>query len=147
VRYKQGKVNAISVLAVSPKRKRLALYVQFRTCNLNGVEVVRFLKHLLRHLPGPIVLLWDRSPIHRRQLVQDFLQRHPRVHLAYFPAYAPELNPAEYVWNRADDALANSAPQATKELHTWLRSSLRKLKSSQSLLWSCLYASDLPWTR
>jgi hypothetical protein len=24
---------------------------------------------------------------------------------------------------------------------------MRKLQSSQSLLWSCIYASDLPWTR
>jgi len=147
VRYKQGKVNALSALAVSPKRKRLALYVQFHTCNLTGVEVKSFLKHLLSQLQGPIVLLWDRGTIHRRRLVQEFLRQHPRVQEEYFPAYAPELNPAEYVWNRADDALANSAPQDEKDLKRLLGSSLRKLKSSQPLLWSCIYASDLPWTR
>jgi hypothetical protein len=43
--------------------------------------------------------------------------------------------------------LANSAPQNEKELTHRLRSSIRNLTSSQSLLWSCIYASDLPWTR
>lgn len=145
--YKQGRINALNALAVSPKRQRVALYVQFHRRTLRGEEVVEFLQQLLHPLRGPVVLLWDRSPIHRRKLVQDFLQRRPRVHPEYFPAYAPELNPAEYVWNRADDALANGTPHNEQELTRRLRSSMCKLKASQSLLWSCIYASDLPWTR
>lgn len=145
--YKQGRVNAFNALAVSPKRRSVALYIQFHRRTLRGEEVAEFLKQLLRHVRGPLVLLWERGPIHRRTLVQDFLHRHPRVHPEYFPAYAPELNPAEYVWNRADDALANGTPQNELELTRRLRASMRKLNSSQSLLWSCIYASDLPWTR
>jgi len=57
--------------------------------------VVELLQQLLHQLRGPVVLLWDRGPIPRRKLVQDFLPRRPRVHAEYFPAYAPELNPAE----------------------------------------------------
>lgn len=106
-----------------------------------------FLKSLLRHLRGPVVLLWDRGPIHRRQLVQDFLHRYPRVQAEYFPAYAPELNPAEFVCTRVDDTLANGTPRNEQELTRRLRSSVQKLKASQSLLCSCIYASDLPWTR
>ena len=131
--YKQGRVNAFNALAVSPQRKRVALYVQFHRRTLRGEEVVEFLKQLLRHLRGPLILLWDRGPIHRRTLVQDFLRRHPRVHPEHFPAYAPELNPAEYVWNRADDALANGTPQDKQDLTRRLRSSMRKLQSTQSL--------------
>jgi transposase len=145
--YKQGRVNAFNAVAVSPKHYHLALYVQFHQRTLRGEEVVGFLKPLLRHLRGPVLLLWDRGPIHRRRLVQDFLRRYPRVHAEYFPAYAPELNPAEYVWTRADAALANGTPRNEQELTRRLRSSMRKLNASQSLLWSCIYASDLPWTR
>jgi transposase len=145
--YKQGRVNAFNAVVVSPQRKHLALYAQFHRRTLRGEEVVGFLTPLLRHLRGPVVLLWDRGPIHRRQLVQEFLHRYPRVQAEYFPAYAPELNPAEYVWNRVDNALANGTPQNEQELTRHLRSSMRKLNSSQSLLWSCIYASDLPWTR
>jgi transposase len=145
--YKQGRVTALNAVAVSPKRKRVALYVQFHRRTLRGEEVVEFLRQLLSQLRGPVVLLWDRGPIHRRQLVQDFLHRRPRVHPEYFPAYAPELNPAEYVWNRVDTALANGTPRNEHELTQRLRSSMNKLKASQSLLWSCIYASDLPWSR
>lgn len=67
--------------------------------------------------------------------------------MEYFPAYAPELNPAEYVWNQTDRALSNGAPESLKDLKKMLRNSKRKLRGSQKLLWSCIYASELPWTR
>lgn len=145
--YQQYRISAVSALAVSPKRKRVALYIQFRKRNLNGLDIHRFLKDLFKHLRGPVFLLWDRGMIHRRKEVTQFLVSHPRIHMEYFPAYAPELNPAEYVWNRADRSLCNSAPEDLAELKGMLRNSVRKLRRSQKLLWSCIYASDLPWTR
>lgn len=96
---------------------------------------------------GPLVLLWDRGTIHRRKEVQQFLLSHPRLHVHEFPAYAPELNPAEYVWNQTDRALSNSAPEDLAELKGMLRNSVRRIRSSRKLLWSCIYASDLPWVR
>lgn len=145
--YKQDRISAISALAVSPKRRRLALYLRFRTRNLTGLSVRAFLKHLLRHLRGPVVLLWDRGTIHRRSEVKQWIRNHPRLHVEPFPAYAPELNPAEYVWNQADRALANSAPMDVLQLNGMLRNSVRRIRGSQKLLWSCIYASDLPWIR
>jgi len=41
---KPGRVNAFSALAVSPQRKRVALYVQFHRRTLRGEEVVEILK-------------------------------------------------------------------------------------------------------
>jgi transposase len=145
--YKQDRISAISALAVSPKRKRLALYLTLRTRNLTGLDVRAFLQHLLRHLRGPVVLLWDRGPIHRRREVKQWSTAHPRLQVEEFPAYAPELNPAEYVWAQADRALANSAPTDLRQLNGMLRNSVRRIRGSQSLLWSCIHASDLPWTR
>jgi transposase len=146
-RYKQDRISAISALAVSPKRKRLALSLTLRTRNLTGLDVRTFLRHLLRHLRGPVVLLWDRGPIHRRREVTQWITAHPRLQVEEFPAYAPELNPAEYVWAQADRALANSAPTDLRQLSGLLRTSVRRLRGSQRLLWSCIHASDLPWAR
>lgn len=145
--FKQGKISTIGALTVSPKRKHLALYLQFHPQNLTGLEVKAFLRSLLQHLRGPIMLLWDRGTIHRRQEVGDYLHHHPRVHMEDFPAYAPELNPAEYIWNQTDRALYNTAPENLADLQTLLSASVARLHSSQKLLWSCIYASDLPWTR
>lgn len=145
--YKQDRLSAISALAVSPKRRRVALYLRLRRRNLTGLDVRAFLRHLLRHLRGPVVLLWDRGTIHRRQAVTHWITAHPRLQVEEFPAYAPELNPAEYIWAQADRALANSAPTDVAQLDGLLRSSVRRIRRTPPLLWSCIHASDLPWTR
>ena len=134
-------------MTVSPKRRRVALYLRCRPRNLTGLDIRAFLQHLLRHLRGPVVLLWDRGSIHRRREVRAFLADHPRLDVHYFPAYAPELNPAEYVWAQADHELANGAPDDLRELRERLEAATRRVRRSQNLLWSCIYASDLPWSR
>jgi len=145
--YKRDRISVISCVTVSPDRKRLGLYVNFHTVNITGVEVIDFLRHLLRHLKGDVVLLWDGGTIHRRTIVRDFLQQQTRLHVFRFPAYAPEINPAEFVWTKAKCALSNSAPDDLRELGTLLRRSIKRVKGSQRLLRSCLQASDLPWPR
>jgi hypothetical protein len=122
--YKKDKIWAISSLAVSPKRKRLALLIQFHRRDLSGLDVRAFLKELLKHIRGALVLLWDRATIHRRKSVRDFLARHPRLQVEYFPAYAPELNPAEYVWNPTDHMLCNRPPEDWEELKGMTRNSV-----------------------
>jgi transposase len=145
--YKQDRISAISALALSPKRKRIALYIRYQAKNFDGLDVRSFLSSLLKHLRGPVVLLWDGGSIHLRKEVKQYIAKHRRLHVERFPAYAPELNPAEYVWNQTDRSLANSAPQDLPELSNLLRRSERKLRGSQMLLWSCIYASKLPWAR
>jgi transposase len=62
-------------------------------------QVVEFLTHLLRHLPGPVLVIWDRLQTHRSRLVREFVAaQQGRLTLEYLPAYAPELNPVEYIW-------------------------------------------------
>jgi putative transposase len=146
-RYRHDRLSVCSGVAVSPQRRRVALYLRCRPRNLSGLDIRAFLQHLLRHLRGPIDVLWDRGPIHRRREVRAFLAHHPRLAVHYFPAYAPELNPAEYVWAHADHELANGAPDDLRQLRQRLDGATRRLRRSQPLLWSCIYASDLPWTR
>jgi hypothetical protein len=94
-----------------------------------------------------VVLLWDRGTIHTRREVRVSLVAHPRVHPYDFPPDAPELNPAEHIWNQADATLAHGAPQDVGQLRGRLRYAIHKLRGSQQLLWSCISASQLPWKR
>jgi transposase len=144
---RNGKFSAINALAVSPKRKRIALYLRFRRGSLRGHAIREFLEALMKQVRGLIILLWDRNPIHRQSEVQAFIASHPRLHAEYFLGYAPELNPTEYLWAQAHSALAHSAPGDLTELKTLLNASRRRLRKSQQLLWACIYASGLPWTR
>lgn len=140
------KISAISALSVSPKRRRIALYARFHPDkNIRSPEVVQFLRHLLRHLRGPVVLLWDDGRPHKGTPVKGFLHTHPRLRTHRFPGYAPELNPDEFVWNHLKRALANSLPEDLHHLQQLLHPPLRRLRRSQPRLWSCIYASDLPW--
>ena len=69
---------------------------------MHSDDVVALSAHLLREVPGQMVILWDGSPIHRSHTIQAFLANGalPRLHLERLPAYAPELNPDEGVWQQ-----------------------------------------------
>jgi hypothetical protein len=41
---------------------------------LRGPQIVRFLRHLLRHIPGQLLVMWDGSSIHRCRVVKEFLR-------------------------------------------------------------------------
>lgn len=144
-RLDHKKLSVINALAVSPKRKQIALYFRFQRRSVKGSDVRHFLQHLLKHCRAPVMLLWDRGSIHRDGEVQAFIASHPRLYVEEFPGYAPELNPAEYVWMQADSAVANSMPEEIAALKTMLVTTMRRLRRSQDLLWACIYASDLPW--
>ena len=89
----------ISVIgALTPEGR---LFVQTQKHSYKGEDVVGFLKQLLRQIPGKLLIIWDGSPIHRCEVVKAFLRQGgaERIHLERMPAYAPELNPQEGVWN------------------------------------------------
>jgi transposase len=78
---------------------RWNFYFRLYQETIRAPEVVDFLGHLLRHLPGKLLVVWDRSKTHRSRLVGELvLRQRGRIDLEYLPAYAPELNPVEYIW-------------------------------------------------
>ena len=111
------------------------------------MEVIEFLKNLLHHLRGNVVLLWDGGTIHRAVEVKEFIVQKRRLHIYRFPGYAPELNPIEFVWTKAKHKLSNSCPENMSELNPLVSKSIPRVSRSQKLLRSCIHASDLPWRR
>ena len=58
--------------------------------------MVQFLKHLLRHLHGKLLVIWDGLPTHRDRLVRSFVAaQQGRLELEFLSAYTPQLNPVE----------------------------------------------------
>jgi transposase len=67
--------------------------------SIRSPQVVEFLSHLLRHIPGKLLVIWDGLKCHRSRLTWDFIrEQQGRIWLEFLPAYAPELNPVEYLW-------------------------------------------------
>ncbi len=112
---------------------------------MTGTEVIAFLKHLLRRIPGPIVIVWDKHPIHGREGVKDFLAGHPRLQVYAFPTAAPELNPTEFVWTQVTEYTASSAPRNGAELRANVMAGVARTRHSTRRLWACVFGSDLPW--
>ena len=143
-RYTHDRISAISGIAVSPKRGQCTLYCQLYEDNIHGEEVAAFLRHLLRQIPGHLVVLLDNGGIHRGEPVQELLARTSRLHLEPFPPYAPELNPDEGVWHHLKAQLANGRPDTQAELMDVLADEICHLATSPALLRGCIEQSDLP---
>ena len=141
------RLNLIGGLCVTPASRKIKLHLQSHRQSITGDEVVEFLEHLLRHIKTPIVIIWDKHPIHRRRKVKDFLARHRRIQVYEFPTSAPELNPTEFVWAQISASTAGTAPHNGAELRANVFSGIARTRNSQRRLWACIYASDLPWER
>ena len=143
-RYRHDRVSVISAISVSPRRQRLGLYYQLCLDNIGRWGVCAFLRHLLRHLRGPLIVLLDNSQTHKGGPLDELQKRHPRLRIEYFPAYAPELNPDEGVWALTKRQLANGRPNDMDELLVQLLTALRGLKRTPKKLRGCIRQSSLP---
>jgi len=142
--YKHDRISALAVLTVSPIRRHIGLYARFQQDNFKAVHVAPFLRQLLRHMPGPVILLWDQGQIHKGPAIRQVLLDNPRLHTEFFPKYAPELNPAEQVWNEFKGHTANSLPLDKQDIRNSLHANKRRVRRSQDKLRSLILASKLP---
>jgi transposase len=95
--YTRDHLSAIS--AISPEGK---LHFHAQDHAMDSADVVAFLEHLLREVPGRMIIIWDGAPIHRSHRIKTFLSNGAaqRMPLECLPAYAPELNPGEGLWEQ-----------------------------------------------
>jgi len=142
--YRRDKISVISGVSVSPKRQSLGLFYQLYFHNIGQEEVCVFLRDLLRHLRGPVIALLDNSSTHHREPLERLQRRHSRLHVEYFPSYAPELNPDEGVWSLAKRDLANGCPHDVEELTKDVIRSIEKIRKSPVRLRGCIKQSELP---
>jgi transposase len=99
---------------------------------------------LLRQVWGKLLVVWDGASIHCGQAVKDILAAGAagaavRLHLVHLPGYAPDLNPAEGVWNLLKRVeLKNRCCQHLDELRWELGLALRRLRRRPPVLTTCV---------
>jgi transposase len=142
---RRDRLSAISCLTVSPHASRLNLYFRILPDNVHGEDVVAFLRELKRMLGGPLTVLWDRGPVHRKSgVVRAYLAEHPEIAAEDLPTYAPELNPDELVWSWSKyGRLANLAASNTDQLAEQVIDELIYLKQHPTLLASFVDKTEL----
>lgn len=104
--------------------------------SIRSPQVVAFLSHLLRHIPGKLLVVWDGLRGHRGRLVWDFVrEQRGRIWLEFLPAYAPEVNPVEYLWSHwKHHELPNFCPKTFGELSHYARKALRRMRRRPTLV-------------
>jgi transposase len=122
------------------------LHAQVQGRPFRGQDAARFLRHLTTHISVRLLVVWDGSPIHRCQEVKAFLASPagPGVHLEQLPAYAPELNPDEGVWNYLKRVeLKNVICQHLGQLSFELGKALKRLRQKPHIIRACIAQAGL----
>jgi transposase len=106
---------------------------------LKGADVVRFLRHLVRHL-GRVLVIWDGLPAHRSKEVKRYLSEEAQgqVWLERLPGYAPDLNPKEGVWKHLKLVeLKNLCCKNLAELKAVYRRAKERLRHKRETIRAC----------
>ena len=131
------------ISAITPDGR---LFMMIQEVAFNGATIVRFLKHLLRHIHGKLLIIWDGLPAHRGQAVKDFLRQGAtrRIQLERLPGYAPDLNPDEGIWHYLKQVeMKNLCCHNLDELHHELRKATARLRHKTDVILACFKQARL----
>src|SRR5713226_9556011 len=94
---------------------------------------------------GKLLIIWDGLRSHRSHLVGDFVrQQHGRLWLEFLPAYAPERNPAEYLWSHwKQHELPNFCPSTFAQSSLHARRALKRMRRRPTLVMAFWQQADL----
>lgn len=122
-------LSAIGLVLTTPTASCLRWFLAFHRGSIRAPQIVRFLNALRRHRRKKVLLLWDGLPAHRSQRVTHAVRAHRAwLQIERLPAYAPELNPVEPLWDYVDDTtLANTPLDDLKHIPRRVRSAVRQL--------------------
>ncbi len=85
---------------------------------IRSPQIIEFLMHLLHHIPGKLLVVWDGLSGHRSRATWEFIrEQRGRLWVEFLPGYAPELNPVEYLrshWKQHE--LPNFCPKSFEQL-------------------------------
>jgi tRNA U34 5-methylaminomethyl-2-thiouridine-forming methyltransferase MnmC len=132
---RHDRLSVISAITVSPLHQRLGLSFRIHDHNITFQEVMAFLTMLHRRLRRKFIVVLDRLNAHRKA-VRLLQETHPDwFEVTWLPAYAPELNPVEMVWNHTKYAdLANFIPEDVHHLHRAVTTSLDNMHTQSHLI-------------
>jgi transposase len=111
--------------------------------SVNAEKLIVGLAHFQRHIRRPIIVIWDRSPIHRAKIVQTYLANHADLHQEFLPAYAPEVNPEEYCHGNVKRSLRNAIFTSKGEIRQHLDRGFARLRKRHDILLGLFHHAGL----
>jgi transposase len=127
----RASISAMS--AISPKGR---LVFRLHDKRITSVEVIDFLKQLLRQHPSRhIVVVMDQARPHTSKMTKAFIESRERLHVFYLPSYSPDWNPDEKVWNHLKNHELKAHRATNKqELYELTEEKLENMSDDQDLL-------------
>ena len=119
------------------------IYKRHFSKSIKSEQIIEALQHLQRHVPGKIILIWDRARIHTSKKVLTYLSDYPEIEVELLPAYSPELNPEEYCHGNVKQGLKNARPTCKSEMRFMLDRGFARLRHRPDLLLSFFHRAGL----
>ena len=136
----------MAAITCAPTGRSPELFLKSIPGTVHAREVVSYLRDFKRHVHGKrILLFWDGLMAHRAKIVKTFLRENGSwLRTVRLPAYAPELNPPEYLWSAMKTKyLANLRPEGLVAVRKAVRRGACRIKKEPDLLVGFLKASKL----
>lgn len=120
-------------------------YFRLFAGSIKAPQVIQFLGHLQRHIGRKLLVIWDGLPVHRSRLVREYVVGlRGEIELEFLPAYAPELNPVEYIWGYCKHhELPNLCPEDIAHLGQAARRALGRMRRRPTLVQSFWKQAEL----
>jgi transposase len=137
--------SAIGAITATPHGRNPELFLRMLPKAVNRWSVIDTLKQLKKQIHGRLILLWDRLPAHRAKEVQEFLKTEKAwLAIEYFPPYAPELDPVEYLWSSLKGKdVPNYCPDMMEELDEHVKKGARRIRRRPEIIRGFLKKSEL----
>ena len=130
----------LSVIGAVGLHERLSF--QVHVAAISSAEVIRFLDHLRRVIPGKLLIVWDGAPIHRSKAIRQYLHDGAAewIHLERVPGYAPE----EGIWRHLKQVeMRNLCCHDLRQTRRAFRAACQRLRQKPHIIRSCLRHSGL----
>lgn len=132
---RHDRLSVMSALAYDLSHELWQLFFAMKTHNLCAEDIIDFLKPIAQAYSGKIIVILDRWSAHRKAMRLLVEQLPGKFEAEWLPAYAPDLNPVELVWNKAKYAdMANFIPENINQLQKTIHDHLSSYATIQSLL-------------
>ena len=127
-----GRFGLKLISAVSPRGDMRFGFIEGR---MNSAKFIDFLKKLRKDAGRPVIVIADNASYHVSKSVTEFaIEPDNEVWVETLPAYAPELNPDEQVWNQAKRYLAKQFIETKEGMKRQMKNILLSIQKSPKLV-------------
>ena len=115
--------------------------------SMNADKFINFLEKLRQDAGCPIFVVADNARYHHSKKVQAFLETQlGEIMIAFLPAYSPELNPDEQVWNHAKAEVSKYPIKSKLDMEKLILSAMLSIQQKIELVKSFFRLPDTLYT-